>query len=139
VFILGAARSGTSAIAHALLAAADYEGNEEGHLFDMLAPLELAGRRFNASKADERLAGRNTTVARVPRVFIDEALNSIVVTAARLLFPTGRWLDKTPSTNMVFLAPRFRRIWPNARFVFMKRRAVENGGLASSPGSILRS
>jgi hypothetical protein len=49
-----------------------------------------------------------------------------VVTAARLLFPTGRWLDKTPSTNMVFLAPRFRRIWPNARFVFMKRRAVEN-------------
>ncbi len=76
----------------------------------MLAPLELAARRFNAGKADERLAGRNTTVARVPKGFIDEGLTSIVITAARLLFPTGKWLDKTPSTNMVFLAPRFQRI-----------------------------
>jgi len=126
VFILGAARSGTSAVAHALLAAADYEGNEEGHLFDMLAHLVVGAQRFDDSKADERLAGRNTTVARVPAAFIDDGLACIAVTAARLLFPTGRWLDKTPSVNMVFLAPRFRRIWPNARFVFMKRRAVEN-------------
>ena len=126
VFILGAARSGTSAVAHALLTAAGYEGNEEGHLFDMLAPLVAGARRFDASKADERLAGRNTTVARVPPEFIDDGLAFIAITAARLLFPTGRWLDKTPYIDMVFLAPRFRRIWPNARFVFMKRRAIEN-------------
>ena len=126
VFILGAARSGTSAVAHALLAAAGYEGNEEGHLFDMLAPLAAGARRFDDSKADERLAGRNTTVARVPPAFIDDGLAFIAITAARLLFPTGRWLDKTPCADMVLLAPRFRQIWPNARFIFMKRRAIEN-------------
>jgi len=54
LFILGAARSGTSAVAHALLTAAGFEGNEEGHLFDMLTPLLAGARRFDDSKADEQ-------------------------------------------------------------------------------------
>ena len=126
VFILGAARSGTSAVAHALLAATRYEGNEEGHLFDVLAPLTVALNGFYASKTDERAPGRNTTTARVPKAFFEDAFAEMTITAARALFPSGLWLDKTPSANMIHLAPLFRRIWPKARFIFMKRRAIEN-------------
>ena len=126
VFVLGAARSGTSAVTHALLAGTRYEGNEEGHLLDVLAPLIVTLTQFYAGKTDERSPGRNTTVARVPKAFFEDAFNEMVITATRSLFPQGLWLDKTPSANMIHLAPRFLRIWPNARFIFMKRRAIEN-------------
>ena len=126
VFILGSARSGTSAIAHALLAATRYQGYEEGHLLDVLAPLMVDLETFYNSKSDEWTAGRNTAIARVPKKFVEDGLHHVVVTAMRGLFPSGLWLDKTPSANMVHLAPTFREIWPDARFIFMNRRAIEN-------------
>jgi hypothetical protein len=42
------------------------------------------------------------------------------------LFPTNYWLDKTPTVEMVRAAPLLRQLWPNARFIFMKRRVIEN-------------
>lgn len=126
VFILGSARSGTSAMTHALLAATKYRGSEEGHLLDILAPLAVEVRKFYDSKADEWNGARNTMVARVPRRFVEDGLNHLAVVATRELFPDGFWLDKTPNANMIHLVPRFREIWPNARFIFMKRRGIEN-------------
>jgi hypothetical protein len=124
VFILGSARSGTSAVTQALLTATTYQGYEEGHFFDVLAPLTVALNEFLTTKADEH--GRNTTASRISRTFVDEGLDDIMITVARELFPKGLWLDKTPNTNMIHLAPRFLHIWPNAKFVFMKRRGIEN-------------
>lgn len=126
VFILGSARSGTSAIAHGLLAATRYEGGEEGHFLDVLAPLAVGLHKFYVGKSDEWGGGRNTMIASVPQRFVDDALHDIAITAARAVFPSGLWLDKTPSVDMVYLAPRLRDIWPRARFIFMKRRAIEN-------------
>src|SRR4029077_6304744 len=42
------------------------------------------------------------------------------------LYPTPRWLDKTPTVEMVRAAVLMKELWPNARFIFMKRRVVEN-------------
>jgi Sulfotransferase family len=124
VFILGSARSGTSAVTLALLTATQYEGYGEGHFFDFLAPLSVALGRYLPTKKAER--GRNTTVSRISQSFLDDGLAAIAVAAARQLFPGGHWLDKTPNADMIHLAPRFRQIWPNARFIFMKRRGVDN-------------
>lgn len=124
VFILGSARSGTSAITEALLASTGYEGYSEGHFFDVLAPLGVALRAYNVTKGEER--ARKTAAARFAPSFVEDGLASIAIDAARQLFPLGLWLDKTPYTNMIHLAPRFRQIWPNARFIFMKRRGVDN-------------
>jgi hypothetical protein len=126
IFILGSARSGTSAITHALLTATHYAGQEEGHLLDILAALAVEVRKFYIEKSDEWGGSRNTMIARVPQRFMEDALDSILLTATKQLFKTPHWLDKTPNSNMIYLAPRFLRIWPNARFIFMKRRAIEN-------------
>ncbi len=126
VFVLGAARSGTSAVAHALLAGTQYQGHEEGHFLDVLAPLLVAWRGFQDSKTDERIGDRNTTATRFADDFIEKGLASIVIEAMRALFPAGLWLDKTPNANMAHLAPSFHGIWPNARFIFMKRSPVDN-------------
>ena len=42
------------------------------------------------------------------------------------LFPSVRWLDKTPTVEMVRASVLMKELWPNARFIFMKRRVIEN-------------
>jgi hypothetical protein len=125
VFILGAARSGTSAMAQALLKLGIFEGNEEGHVLDLMAHLSVALRKFYDLKADD-LTGRNTTISRVPIEFFQERLDAMLIDLAPRLFSDSRWIDKTPNSDMVYLAPRLKKIWPNSRFIFMRRRFLEN-------------
>ena len=126
VFVLGAARSGTSAMAQALLKLGSYKGHQEGHVLDLLAHLSVSLSRFYDEKADDAVKGQDTTISQVPMLFFDGALNEVFIRTMRSLFPEGAWIDKTPNSNMVYLAPRFLQIWPNARFIFMKRRFFEN-------------
>jgi hypothetical protein len=57
---------------------------------------------------------------------IEEGIKHIFIQAARRTFPSGRWVDKTPRTAMISALPVLRTLWPNARFIFMRRRAIEN-------------
>jgi hypothetical protein len=131
VFILGAARSGTSALAQALLKLGIFEGHEEGHMLDLLAHFSVTLQRFYGLKYDEIAGGRNTAVARIPIEFMREGLDRIFIGAVQQLFPSSRWIDKTPNSDMVHLAPRFKKIWPRSRFIFMRRRFLENAASRS--------
>jgi hypothetical protein len=131
VFILGAARSGTSAITQALLKLGIFEGHEEGHLLDLLAHFSVALNKFYELKYDEIAGDRDTAITRVPIEFMHEGLDRILIEAVRELFPTSRWIDKTPNSDMVHLATRFRKIWPRSRFIFMRRRFIENAASRS--------
>jgi hypothetical protein len=131
VFILGAARSGTSAIAQALLKLGVFEGHQEGHMLDLLAHLAVATNKFYQLQHDEVVGNRDTTIARVPTEFFHDRLDGIFIDLGRRLFPRSRWVDKTPNSNMVNLAPRFKKIWPNSRFIFMRRRFLENAASRS--------
>jgi len=126
VFVLGSARSGTSAMAQALLKVKRYRGFEEGHMLDLLAHWAAQLHKFYNLKYDETVAGRNTMVEQVPQQYLDDALNHVFVDLTRELFGEGYWVDKTPNSDAIHLAPRFRDLWPNARFIFMRRRALEN-------------
>ena len=126
VFVMGAARSGTSAMAQALLKLSRFEGSQEGHLLDLLAHLSVSLTKFYNEKGDERLPDRDTAISFVPREYFDNCLDEVFIRTIVSLFPEGRWVDKTPNSNMIHLAPRFRAIWPNSRFIFMKRRFLEN-------------
>jgi hypothetical protein len=126
VFVLGSARSGTSAMARALLKIERYRGYEEGHMLDLLAHWVERLGKFYALKYDETLPGRNTMIEQVPIGFFLDGLNHIFVELIRQLLGEGHWIDKTPNSDTIYLAPRFLEIWPNARFVFMRRRALEN-------------
>jgi hypothetical protein len=126
VFVLGAARSGTSAMAGGLMQTRRYLGYGEGHILDLLAHWTERLRRFYALKYDDTLPGRDTMIEHVPMEFMQEGLHHIFIQMIRQLFGTGYWLDKTPNSDSIHLAPRFLEIWPNARFIFMRRRALEN-------------
>ena len=126
VFVLGAARSGTSAMAQALMKLDRFTGHQEGHLLDLLAHLSVALDKFYDGKADELAPGRDTTVSLVPREYFQSSLDELFIRTIRAVFPEASWIDKTPNSDMIHLAPRFLGIWPNSRFIFMKRRFLEN-------------
>lgn len=124
VFVLGAARSGTSAAAQALLGLPRFEGAEEGHTLDLLAHFAVCLDNFYNTKADE--LGRNTMLARVPQKYFDDAIDHMFRDLAEKYYRRAYWVEKTPNSNLVYIAPRLLKIWPKAKFVFMKRRGIEN-------------
>ena len=123
VFILGPARSGTSALALALLKCGRYEGNGEGHLLPLARELLHTVDKYY----DRRLAltQNDTTLRAVHLAAFQRMVRRGFVQLTRSAFPSGYWIDKTPTAEMVRAAPLMRELWPNARFIFMKRRVIE--------------
>jgi Sulfotransferase family len=127
VFVLGAPRSGTTAVALALMAAASYAGYGEGQVIDLLVPLQHALGRFYEARADEIMRpGRGTMLGKIPEEYFSNGIFALFTEAIRQIFPSRRWCDKTPTADMIWAAPSLARIWPNAKFVFLKRRGLEN-------------
>ena len=110
----------------ALLKTGRFDGEEEGHLMELLAYESEALHRFVQNKADMHRPGVNTTLARVPYPFLQGALDEMFIDMAVRLYGRGAWIEKTPGANNVHLAPRFLALWPRARFIFVRRRAIEN-------------
>lgn len=126
VLVLGAARSGTSAMAQALLRHGGYEGHEEGHILGLLSEFDDSIKKYFIAHGGEFEHGRDTAARRVTRGYLHGETDRLVADMTRRLFPTGRWLDKTPNDTMIMLAPRILTMFPRARFIFMRRRFFEN-------------
>jgi hypothetical protein len=122
VFILGPARSGTSAITLALLESASYVGAGEGHLLPLAHTLVGAIDQHY----QRRVQDPNTLLGRVSIEAFQKLIRRSFLNLATELFPTARWLDKTPTVEMVQASILMKELWPNARFIFMKRRVIEN-------------
>jgi hypothetical protein len=122
LFILGPARSGTSAITLALLESASYVGTGEGHLLPLAQALVSVIDQYYRRRAHDP----NTMLGRVPIDAFQKLIRRSFVRLASDLFPSVRWLDKTPTVEMVRASVLMKEIWPNARFIFMKRRVIEN-------------
>jgi hypothetical protein len=127
VFVVGAARSGTSAMAQALVKATRYQGFAEGHVLD------IAIRVGNA--VEQHLDRKSIWVkhkdrggyhlGRMPNARF-EAATLAFLRSLTADFATPCWLDKTPTYQMIASVPVLADAWPNARFIFMKRRGLEN-------------
>ena len=126
LFVLGAARSGTSIIAQSLLNLGLYGGSEEGHIFGMLPMLQEAVHSYYESNAEEALPSRATALSHVDRRFFLSSLGSIFEEVYERLYSTPNWLDKTPGPRTIEAAPLVVELWPNASFLFLKRRGIEN-------------
>ena len=125
VMVLGAARSGTSAMTLALRRNTRYVGYGEGHLIDLFPKLiETVNRHYTRGRSDLPIGA--TMLASVPVESIHEGIQAVFVELARNLAPTGYWTDKTPGPQMVRAVPALRKIWPELRCIFMKRRPIEN-------------
>lgn len=125
LFILGSTRSGTSAVAQAVLASGRFWGQDEGHMLDLLAYLSDSLRGFYEQKNRAGAINGSTLISHVPVHFLQQGLQNLFVNLMRTVAPTPWWMVKTPNHLKIQLAPRFLAIWPHGKFVFMKRRALE--------------
>jgi hypothetical protein len=122
VFIVGSPRSGTSILVSALHNAG-YFGYNEGNFLSLIRIIEQQVGRF--------FVGQGSTHPKVLTSHIDQA--ELVQRLAAVLAETAEskqartpWFDKTGSMQMVESMPTLHRIWPSARFIFAKRRGLEN-------------
>jgi hypothetical protein len=134
VFVLGAPRSGTTAVTQALLGLPQYDGVEEDHLLELVGPLiETVDGHFAKLDRDRRRSLRPEEIAmlhtldrRIPAAVINASIRSIFIDAIHDTFHSDRWVVKTPNATMVRAAPLMREMWPRSRFIYMKRRGIEN-------------
>jgi hypothetical protein len=125
VFVLGSVRSGTSAIASALTSGTRYVGFREGLLFDLILRLRSCIAGFY-SEREANLENDAVMIRHVPEKFVLDLVSSVFRNLASEIFSSAHWVDKTPTVDMISLTPTLARIWPEAKFIFMKRRGIEN-------------
>jgi hypothetical protein len=65
-------------------------------------------------------------VSTVPKDRIEAPLVSMARVLAREVFGGDAWVDKTPGEMMIRAAPYLAEVWPRARFILAKRRAIDN-------------
>jgi hypothetical protein len=127
VFVLGAARSGTSALCVALEKGTRYKGFPEGQVLDVAIRLVNA---VNAhfEKKEQWISPKEIAAYHLGQMgharFQAETIELLRRLAAG--YTTPFWFDKTPTYEMTASVPIIAQAWPNGRFIFMKRRGLEN-------------
>lgn len=125
VFVMGSGRSGTSILTAALKSGADIPGFNEGHFLPLVSGLmREVGRHFRNKEA--LLGDGRHMIAHIDRAELEEELVALIKAQCEALQPEGLWLDKSPTADMILAVPYLRKAWPEARYVFAKRRGIEN-------------
>ena len=122
VFIVGSPRSGTSILIASLLRAG-YGGFLEGNFLPLIQIIERdVDRHFSVFYTpNERVL-----TSRLDRAALKQRLSRVIVDAALAEQPPGPWVDKTGGPEMIQSVPVIRGFLPGSRFIFAKRRAIEN-------------
>jgi hypothetical protein len=122
VFIVGSPRSGTSILVSALLRAG-YGGFFEGNFLSLVRVVERdVDRHFTSFYSPNP----KVLTSAIDKLALKHQLSQAIVDAAIRQQPAGPWLDKTGGPEMIEAIPFLRAVFPTARFVFAKRRALEN-------------
>jgi len=127
VFVVGSARSGTSAVCLALWIGTRYRGFPEGHVFDAAIRL-INAVNAHFDRKDAWIPAQVSAGYHLGRVAHARFRQETIELLRRLAsgYTTPYWFDKTPTYQMVASVPIIAEAWPNARFIFMKRRGLEN-------------
>jgi len=122
VFIVGSARSGTSILVDAMVAAG-YRGFREGNFLSLLANLDSAVERHLKifQNGNPKVLASNVSKDR-----LKEELFGVLHRITMELNPEPPWFDKTGGSEMISAIPALRKFWPESVFVFAKRRGIEN-------------
>jgi hypothetical protein len=130
VFVLGEARSGTTAMLRALTeGGGGFFAWAEGHLFSALPPL-LSGVRIHLEDYKKKRGNRNGDFA-LDHFDVYRSLNALVrsfdaqYADATAAANKTRWADKTPDVMAMIALPLLARVYPKARFLFMHRHPIK--------------
>lgn len=126
IFIVGSARSGTSAMVLALRNSAQIPGYNEGHYLSVMHKMI----KICTEHILERKQNNKRPEVMLSHVRTDEFTSDIMAMMKSRMesyFPNQKvWMDKTPDALMLRAIPYLILMWPKARFIFCKRRAIEN-------------
>ncbi|MGO8738493.1 sulfotransferase family protein [Rhodoblastus sp.] len=122
VFIIGSPRSGTSALAEAMLRAG-YNGFREGNFLSLLTVLDrFINHHFTIFGND----GPKVLASAVDRRALHQDIAHVFRDVVNRHNPTPPWFDKTGNPEMIEAVPTLLELWPDSLFIFSKRRAIEN-------------
>ena len=125
IFIIGAARSGTSILALAIRSAMKIPYYDEGHFLPVMNYVVSAIDKYYKSKsiAIER---ENMAISHIKEDKLTSEIQNLFFNIYNSLYQSNIWLDKTPEFEMIDSVPIIAKTWPNAKFIFAKRRGIEN-------------
>ncbi len=127
VFVLGSVRSGTTAICKALANGTRYQGFAEGHVLDVAIRL-INAIAAHFEKKDPWIPPEVSAGYHLGQIGPDRLYAETILLIQRLTagYTTPYFFDKTPTYQMIASVPILADAWPQARFIFMKRRGIEN-------------
>jgi hypothetical protein len=126
VIILGSQRSGTTELFNLFTKALGYSGDVESHLWPAVG---AAWRELDSAAV--RMGGpispayKAFTLGKIGPDIVKAKLAEVVVDIYRERFGR-RWVDKTPGPEMVNAVPALAATFPSAKFIFLRRRGIEN-------------
>ena len=123
-FVVGSPRSGTSILVDVLLGAG-YHGYREGNFLTLYATFERMAERHFATYANGNPA---VLASVVDRAKLTQGVRDLFKQTTDALNPVAPWFDKTGNPDMLAILPALKLMWPDAVFIFAKRRALENIG-----------
>ena len=121
-FIVGSPRSGTSILISSLLRAG-YNGFLEGNFISLARVIERDVDRFFSSFYTPN---PKVLMSRIDKADLKQRLSRLIIETALAQQPPAPWVDKTGNPEMIETIPFLREMFPQARFIFAKRRAIEN-------------
>ncbi len=126
IFIVGSARTGTSAMVAALRGGAGIAGYNEGHLLSIMQDLI----NLIVNHVVEQRKKNPSDLVMMAHLKTDDLIKDVMEMMKKRMEAQFKgqkvWLDKTPDGRMVRAIPYLILMWPKARFIFTKRRAIEN-------------
>lgn len=122
VFIVGSPRSGTSAVVTALMSIG-YRGYNEGNFLPLMA---MVGRVIDNHFAAFGKPNPKVLTAQIDREQLKSGIEQIFKQLTDSAHPYPLWFDKSGHAEMIPAIPTLRRLWPQAVYVFCKRRGIEN-------------
>jgi len=127
VFILGALRSGTSVMLQLCREALGYAGGAEGHVWQSVKVLDDHFVRVNQAQSHfDEAALAEFSVTKISRDQLVAAYVDALLSLHARTYGSKSFVDKTPGPEAIFTAPSVRARIPSAKFIFMKRRGIEN-------------
>ena len=122
VFIVGAPRSGTSILVFAMKDVFGLPGFGESHVMPAFQRMVHHLRAYLRSFADNRDV---VMLKKLSRPELEEYLFAYIREFYAKIFPSGSWVDKTPTSEAVFGLPLVEAIFPDAHLIATRRNGIE--------------